>query len=169
MVDDSPGPVRKEVNTNAETLNNGLVLLEREPGNARMIEPLMWPRHSIKGAARVVGFDTPVKLAHVMEDCLVRAQEGKLTLTGSGIDILLAGVDLLAQIAAAAGPGLAAWEAENGEVVESLRSRLNRWLAAKHRSRRRRAAAGAAGTAEIANPSSPACPPASVVLPEPEA
>ena len=32
---------RQEVNTNAETLNRGLVVLEREPGNARMIEPLM--------------------------------------------------------------------------------------------------------------------------------
>ena len=115
---------RQEVNTNAETLNNGLVLLEREPGNVRTIEPLMRAAHSIKGAARVVGFDVPVKLAHVMEDCLVRAQEGKLTLASSDIDALLAGVDLLVQIAAAAGPGLAAWEAENGGAVESLRSRL---------------------------------------------
>ena len=59
-----------------------------------------------------------------MEDCLVRAQEGKLTLASGDIDALLAGVDLLVQIAAAAGPGLAAWEAENAGAVESLRSRL---------------------------------------------
>ena len=72
----------------------------------------------------MVGFDMPVRLAHAMEDCLVRAQEGKLTLTGGGIDNLLAGVDLLVQIAAAAGPGLVAWEAEHGGVVESLRIRL---------------------------------------------
>ena len=115
---------RQEVSTNAETLNSGLVLLEREPGNVRMIEPLMRAAHSIKGAARVVGFDMPVRLAHAMEDCLVRAQEGKLTLASGEIDDLLAGVDLLVQIAAAAGPGLVAWEAENGGAVESLRTRL---------------------------------------------
>ncbi|MFO0912405.1 MAG: hybrid sensor histidine kinase/response regulator [Pirellulales bacterium] len=116
---------RQEVNTNAQTLNNGLVQLEQDPGNARMIEPLMRAAHSIKGAARVVGFDLPVRLAHVMEDCLVKAQEGELTLGSGDIDALLQGVDLLVQIAAAAGPGWDDWSTAHTAEVESLRDRLD--------------------------------------------
>jgi two-component system sensor histidine kinase and response regulator WspE len=39
--------------------------------------------HSLKGAARIVGMDAGVSVAHVMEDCLVAAQEGRLLLRPS--------------------------------------------------------------------------------------
>ena len=33
--------------------------------------------HSLKGAARIVGLDAAVRVAHAMEDCLVAAQKGR--------------------------------------------------------------------------------------------
>jgi two-component system sensor histidine kinase and response regulator WspE len=42
--------------------------------------------HSLKGAARIVGVDAGVSVAHVMEDCLVSAQEGRLLLRPEHID-----------------------------------------------------------------------------------
>ena len=40
--------------------------------------------HSIKGAARVVGVDPAVSVAHVMEDCFVAAQKGSPHLVAGG-------------------------------------------------------------------------------------
>ena len=55
--------------------------------------------HSLKGAARIVGLDAAVRVAHAMEDGFVAAQKGKLVLRPEHVDILLRGVDLLVQIA----------------------------------------------------------------------
>mgnify|MGYP002719429526 FL=1 len=55
--------------------------------------------HSLKGAARIVGVDAGVSVAHVMEDCLVSAQENRLYLQPEHIDALLQGTDLLMRIA----------------------------------------------------------------------
>ena len=57
--------------------------------------------HSIKGAARVVGVDPAVRVAHVMEDCFVAAQKGAIELSPGDVDVLLRGVDLLGKISAA--------------------------------------------------------------------
>ena len=51
--------------------------------------------HSLKGAARIVGLDAAVRVAHAMEDCFVAAQKGKIVLQPEHVDILLQGVDLL--------------------------------------------------------------------------
>lgn len=55
--------------------------------------------HSLKGAARIVGVDAGVSVSHVMEDCLVSAQENRLYLQPEHIDALLQGTDLLMRIA----------------------------------------------------------------------
>ena len=64
--------------------------------------------HSLKGAARIVGVDAGVSVAHVMEDCLVSAQEGRLYLQPEHIDALLQGTDLLMRIATPGGAELVA-------------------------------------------------------------
>ncbi len=90
---------RAEVETHTQTLNEGLLALEKEPNQLKRIEPLMRAAHSIKGAARIVGVEDGVRVAHVMEDCLVAAQNGQIALTSEAIDILLRGVDALTRIA----------------------------------------------------------------------
>ncbi|MHC8378906.1 response regulator [Pseudomonas sp. MDT1-16] len=80
-------------------LNAGLLALERDPTQADHLESCMRAAHSLKGAARIVGVDAGVSVAHVMEDCLVSAQEGRLYLRPEHIDALLQGTDLLMRIA----------------------------------------------------------------------
>ena len=86
---------RLEVEAQVTTLTDGLLALETNPNSAQELEALMRAAHSIKGAARIVGLDAAVGLAHVMEDCFVAAQNQTITLTGDQIDVLLRGVDLL--------------------------------------------------------------------------
>src|SRR3569623_1548968 len=90
---------RMEVEQQASVLTEGLLKLEQDPAALTNIEPLMRAAHSIKGAARLVGIHFAVVIAHRMEDCLVAAQTGKLSLVAEDIDVLLKGNDLLSVIA----------------------------------------------------------------------
>lgn len=89
---------RAEVETHVESLTSGILALERDPGDTSHIDEMMRGAHSIKGAARIVGIDPAVRVAHVMEDSFVAAQNGKLTLRPEHVDVLLRGVDMLNRI-----------------------------------------------------------------------
>ncbi|MBY8950742.1 hybrid sensor histidine kinase/response regulator [Pseudomonas carnis] len=88
-----------EADAQTQVLSAGLLALERNPTQADQLEACMRAAHSLKGAARIVGVDAGVSVAHVMEDCLVSAQEGRLYLQPEHIDALLQGTDLLMRIA----------------------------------------------------------------------
>lgn len=90
---------RMETETQAQVLGDGLLALERAPTDASRLEACMRAAHSLKGAARIVGVDAGVSLAHVLEDAFVAAQRGALTLDVPVIDRLLQGVDLLMRLA----------------------------------------------------------------------
>lgn len=88
-----------EAEAQTQVLSAGLMALERNPTQADQLEACMRAAHSLKGAARIVGVDAGVSVAHVMEDCLVAAQGGRLRLSAEHIDALLQGTDLLMRIA----------------------------------------------------------------------
>lgn len=88
-----------EAEAQTQVLSAGLLELERNPTLAAQLEACMRAAHSLKGAARIVGVDFGVSVAHVMEDCLVGAQESRLVLQPEHIDALLSGTDMLMRIA----------------------------------------------------------------------
>lgn len=88
-----------EADAQTQVLSAGLLALERNPTQADQLEACMRAAHSLKGAARIVGVDAGVSVSHVMEDCLVSAQERRLYLQPEHIDALLQGTDLLMRIA----------------------------------------------------------------------
>lgn len=98
---------RSEVDSHVQTLTEGLLALEKDAGRPELIEPLMRAAHSIKGAARIVGVEAGVRIAHVTEDCLVAAQNGQLQLGSEAIDVLLRGVDALNRSGGTAPPDAA--------------------------------------------------------------
>lgn len=88
-----------EAVTQVQVLNDGLLALERDPRAATHLEACMRAAHSLKGAGRIVDLEPAVRIAHAMEDCLVKAQEGRLLLQPGDIDALLMGADLLLRVA----------------------------------------------------------------------
>ncbi|MER9852002.1 hybrid sensor histidine kinase/response regulator [Mesorhizobium sp. M0106] len=90
---------RAELETQSQALTSGLLALERDPVSAQSLDSCMRAAHSLKGAARIVDLTPAVEVAHAMEECLVAAQRGRLSLTREHIDTLLKGVDLLGSIA----------------------------------------------------------------------
>ena len=111
---------RMEAESHTATLSAGLVALEGTSAAPEAIEPLMRAAHSLKGAARIVGLDAAVRVAHAMEDCFVAAQKGKLVLRPEHVDILLHGVDLLVQIAQLGEAEVEAWQADHAPEIDAL-------------------------------------------------
>ena len=76
-----------------ETLNNGILTLENNPGDKETIDAVFRAAHSLKGMAATMGFENLTELTHKMENMLDRVREGKLEITTEFIDLLLQGLD----------------------------------------------------------------------------
>lgn len=112
---------REEVRAHSAALGAGLIELETDPGNLARIEPLMRAAHSLKGAARIVGIDLAVQLAHVLEESFVAAQAGSVRIGPEAIDSMLRAADVLAGLGNLAdASALASWESEQAGTVAEL-------------------------------------------------
>ena len=110
---------RLEAEAQVAILNQGLLALESNSQSIQELEKLMRAAHSIKGAARIVGLDALVNLAHVMEDCFVAAQNRKVILNPDSVDLLLQGVDLLEGIRQVSNGELPSWFTEHYAEFET--------------------------------------------------
>ena len=115
---------RMEAESHTATLSAGLVALEGTVVLPEVIEPLMRAAHSLKGAARIIGLDAAVQIAHAMEDCFVAVQKGKLILQPEHVDILLRGVDVLIRIAQIGEAEIEAWQREHAVTIDTLVTEL---------------------------------------------
>jgi len=115
---------REEVRTHAASLNAGLLELESDPGNSQRVEPLMRAAHSIKGAARIVGIEPAVRLAHALEDAMVAAQQGSIRPSAADIDLCLRATDVLAGLSEVTETGVPAWAASQEAAISALVPRL---------------------------------------------
>jgi len=115
---------KAEVETHCAALTEGLLVLERDPADVSPIQALMRAAHSVKGAARIVGIDAAVAVAHHMEDAFVRIQKGQERTVRARIDQLLEGTDFLARIAQVDEAGIVAWSAEHAGEVNALTTAL---------------------------------------------
>ena len=115
---------RAEVETHCAALSEGLLGLEHAPEDLGIIVPLMRAAHSVKGAARIVGIDAAVGVAHHMEDVLVRMQKGQERATRNRIDQLLEGTDFLLRISKVAEGDIPEWSAGHAGEVNAITTAL---------------------------------------------
>lgn len=145
---------RAEVETHSEVLNSALLDLDRAPGDTSRLGEMMRAAHSIKGAARVVGVEPAVSVAHIMEDCFVAAQRGILLLSPADVDVLLQGVDLLGKISEATRDPRSDLASGFAGQVKSLVVELEAMLASRSTSAESREAAVVAASASPPPPTS---------------
>lgn len=79
-------------------INNSLLSLEKNPSDKDAISILFRDAHSLKGASRMVGFNSVQTIAHKIEDILGLAKEDKLNLNSKVVDILYKTMDFLAEL-----------------------------------------------------------------------
>lgn len=89
---------RAELETHLPVLSDGLLALEKGYVDEQTVAGMMRAAHSIKGAARIVGLEEAVRVAHVLEDCFLAAKEKRITLQSAAVDVLFQGVDALQKI-----------------------------------------------------------------------
>ncbi len=96
---------RQECEQHTRAMGEGLLALEREPDQPALLDRLMRASHSVKGAARAVGLDSAVALAHAAEDQLERARRRQILVGPDLVDVLLAASDLIQRIGVAVSTG----------------------------------------------------------------
>ncbi len=69
-----------EAKDHLQKLNVGLLALEKDPTNASIIEEMFREGHTLKGAARMMGFDEIKEVAHCIEDIFGAIHTNKILL-----------------------------------------------------------------------------------------
>lgn len=86
---------REETEEIIQRLNNNLLQLENTPNDKEKLVYMFRDAHSLKGAARMIGFNNIQRLAHKIEDLLGLAKENKLKINREISDVLYKSTDLL--------------------------------------------------------------------------
>ncbi len=115
---------RLEAESQTEILSQGILSIEQHEVSAETIESLMRAAHSLKGAARIVGLDGAVRVAHALEDVFIAAGDGRLVMEAAHADLLLAGVDVLSGIASADDADSGDWASRADSLVTDLQAVL---------------------------------------------
>jgi len=87
------------------TLNEQMLLLEKEPDNMEAINEIFRTIHTLKGMSGTMGFSNMAKLSHRMENVFDLIRTEKLRVTHENSDLLFAGVDLLEKMTDAISTG----------------------------------------------------------------
>jgi two-component system, chemotaxis family, sensor kinase CheA len=85
----------KEAGEHLASLTKGLLALESSPADEALNHELMRNAHTIKGAARMLGFEPIGAIAHWMEDLFRGVEASQEQVTPHLIDLLLSGCDVL--------------------------------------------------------------------------
>jgi two-component system sensor histidine kinase and response regulator WspE len=113
---------RLEAEAQTAVLSAGVLAIEELEKSPATIEAMMRAAHSLKGAARIVGLDPAVRVAHALEDVFVACGKGSLRIRSDHADRLLGAIDFLSGIAvddSAMEPN-SVWGAKADAVVSEL-------------------------------------------------
>jgi len=76
-------------------LNNNILELEKNPQNKNIIVELFRDAHSLKGAARMIGFNDIQAIAHKIEDILGFARDEKISINSEITDVIYQSIDFI--------------------------------------------------------------------------
>jgi two-component system chemotaxis sensor kinase CheA len=86
---------KTETQEHVQKINDRLLQLEKRPGDQSILETLMREAHTIKGSSAMIGYKRIADIAHVMEDGLEKALEGKVKLEKAHFDVLFKCADAI--------------------------------------------------------------------------
>ena len=104
-----------------ERLGNSFVQLETDPNDGDAAASLVREIHTLKGEAKLMGFEQVNVVAHRTEDLIFRARDLAFVIPDSLGSAILAGLDLIAALMREDGAGPADVEAYAAKVEAILR------------------------------------------------
>lgn len=84
-----------ETNEHLQSLNEQLLILEKEPDNTDTINEIFRAAHSLKGMAGTMGYKRMQRLTHDMENVFSEIRNGKMNVSAFLVDTLFQGLDAL--------------------------------------------------------------------------
>lgn len=105
----------REAEEHLTALQKGLLVLEKEPQDQELVHDLLRNAHTLKGSARMLGYDGISSVAHRMEDILKEVEDGERLVDSGVIDVLLRGTDAIGHLTALMAKG-----EEPGPATERL-------------------------------------------------
>lgn len=95
----------KEAREHLDSLQTNLLVLEKTPSNKPLIHELLRNAHTLKGSARMLGFEDISVVSHRMEDFLKEMEGGERPVDSGSIDLLLQGTDAISRMTEALAKG----------------------------------------------------------------
>ena len=86
-----------ETKEHLQSLNEQILVLEREPENVDTINEIFRAAHSLKGMAGTMGYKRMQRLTHDMENVFSEIRNGKMKASAKLVDVLFKGLDALEQ------------------------------------------------------------------------
>lgn len=118
----------EETKEHLQSLNEHLLILEREPENEETINEIFRAAHSLKGMSGTMGYKRMQRLTHDMENVFSEIRNGKMKASSELVDILFKGLDALesylSNIQADANEGTEDYE----DIINALNEILNAGL-----------------------------------------
>ena len=85
----------EETKEHLQTLNEQLLVLEKEPDNSETINEIFRAAHSLKGMAGTMGYKRMQRLTHDMENVFSEVRSGKMSVSAELIDVVFQCLDAL--------------------------------------------------------------------------
>lgn len=118
----------EETKEHLQSLNEHLLILEREPENEGTINEIFRAAHSLKGMSGTMGYKRMQRLTHDMENVFSEIRNGKMKASSELVDVLFKGLDALesylSNIQADANEGTEDYE----DIINALNEILNSGL-----------------------------------------
>ncbi|MBN2144508.1 MAG: hybrid sensor histidine kinase/response regulator [Candidatus Aureabacteria bacterium] len=117
-----------EAKDHLQKLNEGLLALEKNPEDAALIEEMFREGHTLKGAARMMGFEEIKEVSHCIEDIFGAIHNKQLMLDEELSTLLFESLDVITNVleeVIAAKPVTVPWQ----EMVNKLKNILASYLA----------------------------------------
>ena len=86
-----------ETKEHLQSLNEQILVLEREPENVDTINEIFRAAHSLKGMSGTMGYKRMQRLTHDMENVFSEIRNGKMKASAKLVDVLFRGLDALEQ------------------------------------------------------------------------
>ena len=118
----------EETKEHLQSLNQHLLILEREPENEETINEIFRAAHSLKGMAGTMGFKRMQRLTHDMENVFSEIRTGKMKVASSLVDILFKGLDALENYLGNIQSDASEGEEDNEEIINALNNFLSEGL-----------------------------------------
>lgn len=136
-----------ETKEHLQSLNEQILVLEREPENVDTINEIFRAAHSLKGMAGTMGYKRMQRLTHNMENVFSEIRNGKMKASAKLVDVLFKGLDALEQyLDVIINSGDEGTE-DNEDIVKSLNDILNEGVGTTGETAAPKAPAASAATA----------------------